>query len=133
VLLCLGRGDKIKMKGSRWIQRAKYFGFILLVTVCYESSVRAVVSVDVVGIDLPSLIDQAAHFSTRFAVDIARPISPANAGSRSKSGLVGKWPYSVRIPTAVSMSFHDSTPLFAVAHYPQRKSPRLFVAKMNSA
>jgi hypothetical protein len=54
-------------------------------------------SVDTLSVDLNSLIDAAAASKNRFAVDIAHPVSGA-----------GTWTYSVRIPGAISMSFHAS-------------------------
>ena len=54
-------------------------------------------SVDTLGVDLNSLIDAAAASKNRFAVDIAHPVSGSDT-----------WTYSVRIPGAISMSFHAS-------------------------
>ena len=52
---------------------------------------------ETLNVDLNSLIDATAGSKNRFAVDIAHPVS----GS-------GTWVYSVRIPGAISMSFHAS-------------------------
>ena len=54
-------------------------------------------SVDTLSVDLDSLIDAAAASKNRFAVDIAHPVSGSDT-----------WTYSVRIPGAISMSFHAS-------------------------
>src|SRR3954468_20233966 len=54
-------------------------------------------SVDTLSVDLNSLIDAAAASRNRFAVDVAHPVSGSDA-----------WVYSVRIPGAISMSFHAS-------------------------
>jgi hypothetical protein len=52
---------------------------------------------ETLNVDLNSLIDAAAASKNRFAVDIAHPVSGSDA-----------WAYSVRIPGAISMSFHAS-------------------------
>jgi hypothetical protein len=54
-------------------------------------------SVDTLSVDLNSLIDATAASKNRFAVDIAHPVSGSDT-----------WTYSVRIPGAISMSFHAS-------------------------
>lgn len=54
-------------------------------------------SVDTLSVDLNALIDAAAASKNRFAVDIAHPVSGSDT-----------WTYSVRIPGAISMSFHAS-------------------------
>ncbi len=63
---------------------------------------------EVLGTDLSPLIDQSAAFPTRFAVDVPHAVSTAGAGSWTQSGTRSTWTYSIRIPTAVSVSFHAS-------------------------
>jgi hypothetical protein len=65
-------------------------------------------AVDVVQINLDPLINTAAKDRNRFAVDIPHVIdaSPAGMGSWSVTRGVATWRYSVRLPTAVSLSFH---------------------------
>jgi len=53
--------------------------------------------VDTLSVDLNPLIDAAAASKNRFAVDIEHPLSGH-----------GAWTYSVRVPGAISMSFHAS-------------------------
>lgn len=62
--------------------------------------------VDIVGVDLNPLIDQAARSPEQFAVNIAHSISSSTQGKWSQRGSTSTWAYSVRIPTAISMSFH---------------------------
>src|SRR4029077_18460565 len=59
-------------------------------------------------IDLSPLIDQSARYPTRFAVNVPHALSPADAGTWTQNGSSSTWTYSIRIPTAVSMSFHAS-------------------------
>ena len=49
-----------------------------------------------------------ARYPTRFAVDLPHPVSTAGAGSWTQSGGLSTWTYSIRVPTAVSLSFHAS-------------------------
>jgi hypothetical protein len=58
---------------------------------------------------LSPLIDRSAQYPTRFAVDVTHTVSTASAGTWSQSGTSSTWTYSIRIPTAVSMSFHASS------------------------
>jgi hypothetical protein len=55
----------------------------------------SVVHAETLSVDLNALIASAAASESRFAVDIAHPVSGSDT-----------WTYSVRIPGAVSMSFH---------------------------
>jgi hypothetical protein len=66
------------------------------------------VPVDVIDVDLSPLIDESARYPTRFAVDIAYPVSTSNHGIWTDNGIASSWTYSARIDTAVSMSFHAS-------------------------
>jgi hypothetical protein len=65
-------------------------------------------TVDVVQVDLNPLIDAAVKDRNRFAVDIPHPIDSSQAGTGTWSITRGlaTWHYSVRVPTAVSLSFH---------------------------
>lgn len=65
-------------------------------------------TLDVVQVDLNPLIDAAVKDRNRFAVDILHPIDSSQAGTGTwiiTRGLA-TWRYSVRVPTAVSLSFH---------------------------
>jgi hypothetical protein len=65
-------------------------------------------TVDVVQVDLNRLISAAVKDRNRFAVDIPRIVDASQAGIGSWSVVRGMatWRYSVRVPTAVSLSFH---------------------------
>jgi hypothetical protein len=63
---------------------------------------------EVLDVDLSPLIDQAARHPTRFAVDLPHAVSIADAGEWTQNGNRSTWTYSIRIPTAVSMSLHAS-------------------------
>jgi hypothetical protein len=60
----------------------------------------------VVDVDLARLIRAAASDADRFAVEIAQPISSDRDGVWDESGGMATWRYSVRVPTAISLSFH---------------------------
>jgi hypothetical protein len=63
---------------------------------------------DVVQVDLDALIDVAAKDRNRFAVDVPHVIDASQlaTGKWSLTRGVATWRYSMRIPTAVSLSFH---------------------------
>src|ERR1700758_2806905 len=68
----------------------------------------AVAAPEVLDIDLSPLIDRSAQYPTRFAVDVPHVVSTANAGTWRQNGTSSTWTYSIRVATAVSMSFHAS-------------------------
>jgi hypothetical protein len=78
----------------------------LAVAVLLSRAATAATAQDVLDIDLAPLIDQSAHYPTRFAVDVPHSVSTADAGTWTQSGTRSTWTYSMRVPTAVSMSFH---------------------------
>ena len=86
---------------ARAAQRGLGF-FLLLVSVPSFGSV----AVDVVKVDLDTLIRAAAPTPAQFAVLVPHKVSVQSAGSWSVHGDVATWRYTVRIPTAISMSFH---------------------------
>ena len=62
--------------------------------------------VDSISVDLDALIDSAAHDHNRFAVNIAHSISSDRQGRWTSAGTTSTWTYNIRVPTAVSLSFH---------------------------
>jgi lysyl endopeptidase len=60
----------------------------------------------VLTLDLPKLIDEAAKQPERFAVDVTQHVALANDGVWSTSGANSVWRYSLKVPEAVSLSFH---------------------------
>jgi hypothetical protein len=77
---------------------------LLLLLLCRAATAATVE--DVLDIDLSPLIDQSALYPTRFAVDVPHAVSTAGSGTWTQAGTTSTWTYSIRIPTAVSMSFH---------------------------
>jgi len=62
----------------------------------------------VLSVDLAPRIDESARFRERFAVDLAHGATTSDDGEWLRGASVSEWNYSVRIPGAVSMSFHAS-------------------------
>jgi hypothetical protein len=79
-----------------------------LLVIGWISAASAAV-VENVRVDLNPLIDKAARSREQFAVNIAHSISVSSQGKWSQQGSTSSWEYSVRIPTAISMSFHASS------------------------
>jgi len=67
---------------------------------------KAAVPVSVVNADLKALIRAAAPSPVQFAVHVAHAASPGTTGTWSQAKGISTWRYAVRVPTAVSMSFH---------------------------
>lgn len=76
---------------------------------CWALPAFAAAAVDTLRVDLNPLIDSAAKSPQQFAVNIPHAVSSAAQGTWSRHGSTSTWVYSVRIPTAVSMSFHASS------------------------
>jgi len=88
-----------------WVSRLTGLGSnLLLLLFCHTA--LAAVSPDVLRVDLSPLIDASARYPTRFAVDLPHPVSTVSAGTWTQRGGRSTWSYTVRVPTAVSMSFH---------------------------
>ncbi len=69
---------------------------------------HAAAPVDTVNIDLAPLIDRAASARDRFAVEVPHQVSAARDGSWTRNGTRDTWELTVRVPTAVTLSFHAS-------------------------
>ena len=80
----------------------------LFAVVGFQTSLSSTPAVDVVQVDFNRLINNAVKDRNRFAVDIPRIVDASQAGAGSWSVVRGMatWRYSVRVPTAVSLSFH---------------------------
>jgi len=63
-------------------------------------------AVDTVRVDLNPLIERAARTPSQFAVNVVHSASTAREGVWSRQGTKSTWTYTVRVPTAISMSFH---------------------------
>jgi hypothetical protein len=88
-------------KHPRW--RATLIGALLLATVGVAG---AATLPHIIKTDLESLIRVAATSRTQFAVEVPYPISTTSSGSWTTSNGQATWHYAVRLPTAVSLSFH---------------------------
>jgi hypothetical protein len=80
---------------------------VLLLFLCRVATAAA--TAEVLDIDLSPLIDQSVPYPTRFAVDVPHRLSTADAGSWMQNGKSSTWTYAIRVPTAVSLSFHASS------------------------
>ncbi len=89
------------------------FGQVLCVCLLLTCAVpaHAVTKIHTLHVDLNPLIDKAAHSPEQFAVNIPYAASSVSEGAWSRIGSTSTWEYSVRIPSAISMSFHASSAL----------------------
>jgi hypothetical protein len=78
----------------------------MLVGLLIATSGFAAPPVRIIRADLEPLIRAAASSSTQFAVNVPEAVSTSTAGSWSIANGRATWRYAVRIPTAVSLSFH---------------------------
>jgi lysyl endopeptidase len=69
-------------------------------------SAHAATSVRTLNVDLAPKIEAAVTKRDRFAVDVPHIATATSAGSWERENGRSTWRYAVRIPTAVSMSFH---------------------------
>jgi len=86
--------------------RHRFTGVALLLSALLSSPAFAVTKIEVIKTDLEPLIRAGAVSKVQFAVAVPHAISSASAGKWSVAGSSATWRYAVRIPTAVSMSFH---------------------------
>ncbi|HVP32486.1 MAG TPA: hypothetical protein VMT09_02460 [Steroidobacteraceae bacterium] len=79
-----------------------------LTMLCFAlaQAANAAVPVHVVKTDLRPLIRAASQSRVQFAVPVPHRASTSSDGKWSVSGDRATWTYAVRVPTAVSMSFH---------------------------
>ncbi len=66
---------------------------------------------EVLSTDLAPLIERSVSAPDRFAVEVGHAVTVSSHGEWSTVGARSVWHYSLRIPTAVSMSFH-ATPVY---------------------
>jgi hypothetical protein len=90
------------------LPRASLSGRIALTALLalFSTGVSAAPRLETLRVDLPRLIDEAARHPDRFAVDIAHAVDLESAGEWEVTADTATWRYQVRIPTAISMSFH---------------------------
>ncbi|MGB6487379.1 MAG: hypothetical protein WBE91_10890 [Steroidobacteraceae bacterium] len=87
---------------TRWTWTTGWVSLVLL----WALRASAAPVVDTVKVDLNPLIDAAVHSPQQFAVTVHHPISISSQGIWARHGSTSTWTYAVRIPTAISMSFH---------------------------
>ena len=88
--------DQPLSSSGRWL--------VLFLLIC-GTPVLAAARSEIVKADLESLIRAAAPHPAQFAVSVPHAVSDITGGAWSVSGDIATWQYSVRIPTAVSLSF----------------------------
>ena len=79
---------------------------VTLTSLAVSARAATPLKVDLVKTDLDSLIKVAAKSKVQFAVHVPHPVSSKTKGQWQVVGGHARWQYAVRIPTAVSMSFH---------------------------
>jgi hypothetical protein len=79
---------------------------LAVLTCGFARAAGAAVPVHVVKTDLKPLIRAGYQTPVQFAVLVPHTASVGTAGAWSVSGDRASWTYAVRVPTAVSMSFH---------------------------
>jgi hypothetical protein len=85
---------------------AAFARWLALVFLISGGLVQAGPRSETVKADFDSLIRAAALHPDQFAVSVPSAVSASSKGAWSVSKNVATWRYSVRIPTAVSLSFH---------------------------
>ena len=78
----------------------------LLVAFLAASHAQAVAPIDTIDVDLVPLITQAAADPTRFAIELPHLVSSDQVGTWTSIPGGLRWSYSVRVPSAVSLSLH---------------------------
>ena len=98
------------IQGNRLRASLSAAPLILFAVIGFAASISQSITptVDVVQVDFNRLIGAAVKDRNRFAVDIPHIVDASQAGMGSWSVVHGiaTWRYSVRVPTAVSLSFH---------------------------
>jgi hypothetical protein len=93
------------LKHTRTALRAATALLGLLLSAILDTAAAATPA-HIVKADLKPLIRAAAESPTQFAVLVPYAVSTANAGTWSTVAGRSTWRYVVRVPTAVSLSFH---------------------------
>src|SRR5581483_8057802 len=79
---------------------------VALIALSISPLALAGLAVETVDVDLKPLIAQAAHNPGAFAVPVPRQVTTAASGEWVEQGGVATWSFRIRIPEAVSISFH---------------------------
>lgn len=91
---------------GRWQARYLILAGVLACAVPLAAQAAEPIVEETLDVNLDPLIDAAVAKRDRFAVSVPHAVSTDDSGQWTRSGGVSTWRYSVRIPTAVSMSFH---------------------------
>ena len=89
-------------------KRIRHFLCATALTCGFATSASAAVAVHIVKSDLKPLIRAAIDSPVQFAVPLPLVVSSSTAGTWSNAAGLATWSYAVRVPTAVSLSFHAS-------------------------
>jgi len=90
-------------------RRTAWLPWLMGALLAASTAVVAAPRLQVITTDLEPAIRAAAPSRTQFAVPVAHRVSTATAGRWSVAGNRATWRYTVRVPGAVSMSFHASS------------------------
>lgn len=82
---------------ARWLVLCAAFGLLVA---------NAASDVEVVAVDLAPLIERAAPRRAQFAVDVPHAADLESKGRWVRADGVSTWTYTVRVPGAVSLTFH---------------------------
>ncbi len=82
------------------------FPLLIAATLLLRPQVAAAASAETLEVRMRELVAVAALEPSRFAVDVAHEVSSSRDGQWQQEGDAVTWHYSLRIPTAVSLSFH---------------------------
>ncbi len=87
-------------------KRIRHFLCATALAYGFATSGFAAVAVHIVKSDLKPLIRAAVGSQVQFAVSLPLALSSSTGGTWSTAGRLASWNYAVRVPTAVSLSFH---------------------------
>jgi hypothetical protein len=72
----------------------------------FAMATMSAIPVHIVRTDLRPLIQAAAQSVVQFAVQVPYSVTTASDGQWSTANGIATWRYAVRVPTAISLSFH---------------------------
>src|SRR5689334_3540525 len=107
-MACAGRTKNMQSKARRASASSKGWpaAALLLATLISSWNARAADVVRTLDVDLEPLIEKASRDPARFAVEIPHAANLEDSGEWHQIGDSAHWSYFVRVPGAVSLSFH---------------------------
>lgn len=87
-------------------KRFRHLLCAIALTYGFAISADAAVAVHIVKSDLKPLIREAVRSPVQFAVSVPLAAASSTEGTWRTDGRLATWTYAVRVPTAVSLSFH---------------------------